>query len=49
MYEPKDLVKTIQHFIQHNKNAVLDEMLDRFNRSKNSKIEKIMLHEEKLC
>ena len=27
------LVKPIQHFIQHNKNAMLDEMLDRFNRT----------------
>ena len=29
----KGLVKPIQHFIQHNKNAMLDEMLDRFNRT----------------
>ena len=27
------LVKPIQHFIQHNKNAMLDEMLDQFNRT----------------
>ena len=31
--ELKDLVKPIQHFIHHNKNAMLDEMLDRFNRT----------------
>ena len=29
----KGLVKPIQHFIQHNKNAMMDEMLDRFNRT----------------
>ena len=29
----KGLVKSIQHFIQHNKKAMLDEMLDRFNRT----------------
>ena len=29
----KGLVKPILHFIQHNKNAMLDEMLDRFNRT----------------
>ena len=28
----KSLVTLIQHFIQHNKNAMLDEMFDRFNR-----------------
>ena len=30
----KSLVKSIQHFIQHNKNAMLDEMLDRFKTQK---------------
>ena len=29
----KGLVKSIQHFIQHKKKAMLDEMLDRFNRT----------------
>ena len=29
----KGLVKQIQHFKQHNKNAMSDEMLDRFNRT----------------
>ena len=29
----KGLVKSIQHFIKHNKKAMLDEMLDRFNRA----------------
>ena len=29
----KGLVKPIQHFIQHNKNAIFDEMLDRFNKT----------------
>ena len=29
----KDLAKPIQHFIQHSKNVMLDEMLDRFNRT----------------
>ena len=29
----KGLVKSIQHFIQHNKKAILDEILDRFNRT----------------
>ena len=30
---PKGLFKPIQHIIQHNKNVMLDEMLDRFNRT----------------
>ena len=29
----KGLAKPIKHFIQHNKNAMLDEMLDRVNRT----------------
>ena len=29
----KGLAEPIQHFIQHNKNVMLDEMLDRFNRT----------------
>ena len=29
----KGLVKPIQHLIQHNKNAMFDEMSDRFNRT----------------
>ena len=29
----KGLVKSIQHFIQDNKKAMLDEILDRFNRT----------------
>ena len=29
----KGLVKSIQHFIQHNKNTMLDKMFDRFNRT----------------
>ena len=46
----KGLVKPTQHFIQRNKNAMLDEMLDRFNRmEKQQNKEKIMLHEEKSC
>ena len=28
------LVKPIEHFIQHNRNVMLDEMLDGFNRKK---------------
>ena len=28
----KGLIKPIQHFIQHNKNAMFDEMLDHFNK-----------------
>ena len=29
----KGLVKSIQHFIQHNKKAMLDEILDRLNKT----------------
>ena len=29
----KGLVKPIQHFIQHNKNTMLNEMLDRFSKT----------------
>ena len=33
----KDLAEPIQHFIQRSKNAILHDILDRFNRTKKKK------------
>ena len=50
LFRGKGRGKRVQYFIQHHKISILDEMLDRFNRSQNFKTEeKTCCMSQKLC